>query len=202
MYRKGRKVEIHTAKWHRCVRAVKRAASANSPYGVCTASIGQAGSYLKRPRPKRTRVRRHNFEEWRWPPPFGPRWRKERWSDREGRYVPVPNPRSKASGRGRKKVTTTTTTTRTKQTKREANPTSKRWKIWVHVRGRTWHWYTPDQETDWQLLGDPATYTTRKEAEVKALWLRDHTRWAKWLRSRTMAIARRRPTFEPDEYGQ
>lgn len=45
--RGGKHVEIHSEKWHRCVNKVKAKGGVESPYAICTSSIGYAGSFTK-----------------------------------------------------------------------------------------------------------------------------------------------------------
>lgn len=47
VYKNGKKVEIHSAKWHRCVDKVAQRGGGYNEYAVCTASIGKAGSFAK-----------------------------------------------------------------------------------------------------------------------------------------------------------
>jgi len=43
----GRVKRIHTKKWERCVKKVRKAGTSVNPYAVCTASLGKK-AFLKR----------------------------------------------------------------------------------------------------------------------------------------------------------
>jgi hypothetical protein len=48
----------HTAKWDRCVKAVKKSSKGYNPYAVCTASLGQS-SFLRKPNNSVKKVVKH-----------------------------------------------------------------------------------------------------------------------------------------------
>ena len=49
IYKNGKKVEIHSDRWHRCVDHVKgrKGGDKYNAYAVCTSSIGKSGSFKK-----------------------------------------------------------------------------------------------------------------------------------------------------------
>jgi hypothetical protein len=58
MARRKRRRPVHTARFDKCVKDVKRTGSAENPYAVCEASLGEKRAVLKRSR--RRRARREN----------------------------------------------------------------------------------------------------------------------------------------------